>query len=134
MKHIHRRLRISESLFCPSLKLRWQYEGRAVSLKQRNKTIWRWESIGDYWCMGIGVRHLDAALMLYLDQPLDELRKRNTGSTRILRMFLDANVQLLELRDILLASDRRLGRDLQSRWVFGATQCGVARTLAASRL
>jgi hypothetical protein len=129
-------MRLSETLFSPRLDLRWCFKGHHIELVFEGECIWHSNLDAD------GNPHatwdwqdnsiIAEALYRYASTPLEKLKRREVDFRRRL-WAVSEDLALWNLFAILLAADRRIGKNIQSIWLFiGPT--GVARKISQRRL
>jgi hypothetical protein len=127
-----RAVKLSEGLFDPKMKLRWRVAGGRVELRRAGKPIWDW---GRSFWHGCYPTHQAMAefLLAYINTPLDDLRERKINFV-FSRFWHDKQLSgaLEEAFHIMLASDRRLGQEIQSRFLF-MTSNRHARNISVER-
>lgn len=131
--NIHRAIECAHKLIAPSLGLRFRVKGHNVVLLHEKKPIWQStiQSGAFYWDQ---LDHRDVArvLLKYNSTPVVNLRRRELPEISSWHYEL-ARARLLELQAIMLAADKRLGKNLQSVWLF-TEKSGPARQISYRRI
>ena len=112
-------MQLSEQLFAPTLDLKWKWEGTNFLLILDSKIIWesktgatRW----DYPCRSTIARYL----LGYIGTPVAKLKKGDINKIARNAYHYEPAVRdnFLLLGRILLAADRRIGKNIQSIRLF----------------
>jgi hypothetical protein len=132
---IHKQMRLSESLFVPSMGLKWHFKGTHVHLTQRGEIIWhshmdytgKWYESWDY----VSLNAVARLIQVYLHASVEDIRKGEPVA-HFNRRFT-ASKGRRELFAILRACDRRIGRNYQSKMLF-IEPSQLIRNLIGSRV
>lgn len=133
-------MRMSERLFVPSLNLWWKWEATNFLLiqgrgpKGTNPVIWESVTGAPSWDY-IGANCMAKILQSYLNTPVEALKKKDLEHIVKEGYFYEQAVKdnVAMLARLLLAADRRIGKNLQSIWLFTEPEIEV-RNLIGSRV
>lgn len=131
--NIYRAIECAQKLLAPELRLRFRVKGHNVVLTRNKELIWESAIVAGstYWDQ---LDHRDVAriLMRYYSTPVSKLRRREVPSISSWHQE-KASARLNDLQAILLAADKRLGKNLQSIWLF-TEKSGPARKISYARI
>ena len=113
---VHKLMKRSEKLFSPSLDMRWRFKGNACELWRDGVRIWRSIDGQDHWDQ-VDQYRMCRWLLGYLNAPIAALKQRRV-ETFISRWQLSDRPNYVKLISILLASDRRIGKNTLGIWLF----------------
>jgi hypothetical protein len=113
-------MRRSEALFVPSLKMEWVWLGTSFELHRNGVMIWTSIIGAQPWDYPNG-NSMARYLLAYMNTPVEQLRRREIEHIqKAVNWYnekpLVANFNLLA--ELLLAADRRIGKNLQSLRLF----------------
>jgi hypothetical protein len=109
---------LSEGLFAPKLNMRWKWRGTRFDLLRDDEVIWSsvmdWQPRWEYVSKTLIARTLNK----YINTPVEKLRRKELE--HILPSFYEVDVKanLEKLLRIMIAADRRIGKNTISVWLF----------------
>lgn len=127
-------LRLTENLFDPKLEMKWRYRGSSSELSWKHGIIWRSNDFCSGWYEYPSSTCLAKLLLYHINTPLEQLKdERDQMNPIAIQVCYEPSLKHNwgRLAKILLAADRRVGKNYTGVWLFMETDQTILNILGS---